>query len=193
MSEPEREESTFASAPGIGAKIGALNLTTLGFAGWLITVVGLVGVLLIAVSYVGGWLTISADRFGEPETASMGMAAATSGPMWLLYRIATLATVGCAVAVVFVPRSIHGQVWLCGLTTAGLSLLTTAMATFVIGAALSRAVENFGIDSGTPGVRVGYGWGMYASYAGILCLGLFIASFNHLARHKANKPSAVSQ
>ena len=176
------DEPIFASAPGIGTKVGALNFSALRPLGWLLTGVGAIGVLLIAMSYVTGWLTISAESFGEVETASLGLGEAAGAPLWWMYRIATIAMIFAAIGLVFVPRASRQAVWLMGIAASVLSLLSVMIATVAIGGALSRAFAAYGIDSSTPGVTVGYGGGMYAAYLGIAAVAAFIVLFDYLGR-----------
>lgn len=180
-------EPLIASAPGVGTRVGALNFSTLRPLGWLLTATGALGTLMIAVSYVTGWLTISAESFGEVETASLGLGEAVGGPLWLMYRIATIAMIFAAIGLVLVPEAARQPLWLGGLAAAALSLLSALIATVVIGAALSRAFAAYGIDASTPGVNVGYGGGMYAGYLGIAGVAAFIGFFDHLHRRPARR------
>ncbi|MGH3727779.1 MAG: hypothetical protein ACRDTU_03395 [Micromonosporaceae bacterium] len=167
----------FAKAPGIGVRVGALHVSALTPLGWALTVAGIVGTLLIAVSYRAGWLSASLEHFGSSVTESLTLEESTSIPLSWMYRIATLGLIGCAMALVFVPAQVRHLFRLAGYAAAGLSLLSAAIATFVIATVLAESPAYFG-DPET----VEYGWGLYAGYLGILAVTGFIGGFSYLTR-----------
>ncbi|MGH3715988.1 MAG: hypothetical protein ACRDT4_21380 [Micromonosporaceae bacterium] len=169
----------FASAPGVGTSVGALNVSTLSYAGWVGLAAGVLGTLLIAVSYVAGWLTASLESFGVAETESLGMAEVTSGGLSWMYRVATLCLIGCAIGLLFAPPQARQLLRLAGFAVAGLALLSAVIATLIIGAMLTQSATYFG-DADT----VGYGWGVYAAFLGIAGVTSFVGFFEKIARRR---------
>ncbi|MGH3646653.1 MAG: hypothetical protein ACRDTM_05705 [Micromonosporaceae bacterium] len=175
--EIELAQPAFAAAPGVGTSIGALNVSTMSPLGWAGVAAGVLGTLLIAVSYLAGWLTASLEHFGVAETESLGMAEVTSDGLSWMYRVATLGLIGCAMALLFTPPQNRQVVRLAGFAAAGLALLTALIATLIIGAMLAQGAAYFG-DADT----VGYGWGVYAAYLGIAGVTSFVGFFEKMAR-----------
>jgi len=166
-----------ASAPGVGTRIGNLNVTALSPLGWAVVSAGILGTLLIATSYLAGWLTGTLESFGVSETDSLRLDEVTRPGLAWMYRLATLALIGCALALVFAPRSAWSLVRLTGFAAAGLSLLSAVIATIVIGTILVQGREYFGDAD-----AVGYGWGLYAGYLGILAVTGFVGLFERVTR-----------
>lgn len=177
--EVELVQPALASAPGVGTSIGALNVSTLSRLGWAGLASGIVGTLLVAVSYVAGWLTASLEHFGVAETESLGMAEVTSGGLSWMYRLATLGLIGCAIGLLFAPPPARQIIRMAGFAAAGLGLLSALIATLIIGAMLARGAEFFG-DADT----IGYGWGVYAAFAGIAGVTTFIGLFDKIAARR---------
>lgn len=177
--EVELVQPAFASAPGVGTSVGALNVSTLTGTGWAAVAGGVLGTLLIAVSYLAGWLTASLESFGVAETESLRMSEVTSDGLSWMYRLATLALVGCAIALLFVPAQARQTVRLAGFAAAGLGLLSALIATLIIGAMLTQGAAYFG-DADT----IGYGWGVYAAFIGIAGVTTFVGFFEKLAARR---------
>ncbi len=168
-------QPVLSSAPGVGTSLGGLNVSTLSVVGWIGLVSGIAGTLLIAISYVAGWLTATLEHFGVAETESLGMAEVTSGGLSWMYRIATLGLIGCAFGLLFAPPQSRQVLRLAGFAASGLGLLSAVIATLIIGAVLAQGAEYFG-DADT----VGYGWGVYTAFPGIIGVTVFVGLFERI-------------
>lgn len=141
---------------------------------------GGVGTLLIVISHMTSWLTASLEHRGVAGSESLTLAEVTTAPLAWMYRLATLALVGCAVALLFAPWPLTRVLRVAGFSAAGLSLLSALVATVVITAAVSAGAELFG-----DGDTIGYGFGLYAGYLGIAAVASFIALFGRLGRGRS--------
>jgi hypothetical protein len=148
--------------------------------GWLATAAGLGGTLLIATSYLASWLTATLEHRDGVDSHAMALHEVTTTPLAWMYRIATLAMIACAVALVYAPRSVaRSPLRVVGFTGAALSLYSALVATYVItnvGGALSGAMT------------VRYGVGLYAGYLGIVAVACFIGL---VGRRDAVGPAAT--
>jgi hypothetical protein len=133
--------------------------------GWLATVCGLGGTLLITTSHLASWLTATLEHRDGVDTSAMALHEVTTTPLAWMYRLATLAMIACAVALVYAPPAIVPPLRIVGFSGAALSLYSALVATFVV-TSLGGAL------SGSMSVR--YGFGLYAGYLGVVAVACFI-------------------
>jgi len=133
--------------------------------GWLVTVCGLGGTLLIATSYLASWLTATLEHRDGVDRHAMALHELTTTPLTWMYRVATLAMIICAVTLVYAPSPVVPPLRIVGFSGAALSLYSALVATFVI-TSLGGAL------SGSMSVR--YGFGLYAGYLGVVAVACFI-------------------
>jgi hypothetical protein len=133
--------------------------------GWLLAVAGIGGTLLVAVSYLASWLSAVLEHRDGVDVDTMALHEVTTTPLAWMYRIATLGMVGCAVALLYAPRTAARPLRIAGFTAAGLSLYSALIATLVISNVAGAL---------TGAMTVRYGPGLYAGYLGIVALASFI-------------------
>lgn len=163
-------DSDRADAPGRArqtwsAVVACLPYDTTTPRGWLVTICGLGGTLLIATSYLASWLTATLEHRDGVDRHAMALHELTSTPLTWMYRIATFAMIICAVTLVYAPPPVVPPLRIVGFSGAALSLYSALVATFVI-TSLGGAL------SGSMSVR--YGLGLYAGYLGVVALACFI-------------------